>query len=209
LKLVKPPQFASNSNQENTMQNRQKPQSGQPELTTEETNTEETNTEETNTEETADHSTEKPATEVMPSMEELLKKAELDAAEHHDAWLRAKADSENIRKRAQIDIANAHKYATENFSTELLTVMDSLEAALAVNGMELTLKQLTATFDKFNIKVINPDGEKFDPHQHEAMCMVDSDLIPNTVVHVMQKGYVLNDRVIRPALVTVSKAKET
>ena len=67
--------------------------------------------------------------EIMPSLEDLLKKAELDAAEHHDAWLRAKADSENIRKRAQIDIANAHKYATENFSTELLTVMDSLEAA--------------------------------------------------------------------------------
>jgi len=208
LKLAKPPQLASNSNQENTMQNRQNPKSDQPELPTDETNTEET----------TDHSTEKPAAEVMPSMEELLKKAELDAAEHHDAWLRAKADSENIRKRAQIDIANAHKYATENFSTELLTVMDSLEAALAVedatvenfkNGMELTLKQLTATFDKFNIKVINPDGEKFDPHQHEAMCVVDSDLIPNTVVHVMQKGYVLNDRVIRPALVTVSKAKET
>ena len=154
----------------------------------------------------------------MPSLEELLKKAELDATEHHDAWLRAKADSENIRKRAKVDIANAHKYAIENFSTELLTVMDSLEAALAVenatvenfkNGMELTLKQLTAAFEKFNLKVINPDGEKFDPHQHEAMCTVDSDLAPNTVVHVMQKGYVLNDRIIRPALVTVSKAKET
>jgi len=190
------------------MQNRQNPKSDQPELPTDETNTEET----------TDHSTEKPAAEVMPSMEELLKKAELDAAEHHDAWLRAKADSENIRKRAQIDIASAHKYATENFSTELLTVMDSLEAALAVedatvenfkNGMELTLKQLTAAFDKFNIKVINPNGEKFDPHQHEAMSTVDSDLVPNTVVHVIQKGYVLNGRVIRPALVTVSKDKKT
>ena len=91
------------------MQNRQKPQSGQPELTTEETNIEETNTEETNTEETDDHRTEKPATEVMHSMEELLKKAELDAAEHNEAWLRAKADTENIRNRAQINMANAHK----------------------------------------------------------------------------------------------------
>jgi molecular chaperone GrpE len=214
------------------MQNQQDPQSGQPELTTDEAKSgqpelttdeaksgqPELTTDETNTEETAEHSTVKPTAEIMPSLEELLKKAELDAAEHHDAWLRAKADSENIRKRAQIDVANAHKYATENFSTELLTVMDSLEAALAVenatvenfkNGMELTLKQLTAAFDKFNIKVINPNGEKFDPHRHEAMCMVDSDLTPNTVVHVMQKGYVLNDRVIRPALVTVSKAKET
>jgi len=218
------------------MQNRQNPKSDQPELPTDETNTEETTdhstenrqnpqsdqpalaTDKTNTQEAAEHSTEKPAAEITLSLEELLKKAELDAAEHHDAWLRAKADSENIRKRAQIDIVNAHKYAIENFSTELLTVMDSLEAALAVedatvenfkNGMELTLKQLTTAFDKFNIKVINPNGEKFDPHQHEAMSTVDSDLIPNTVVHVIQKGYVLNDRVIRPALVTVSKDKNT
>jgi Molecular chaperone GrpE (heat shock protein) len=159
-----------------------------------------------------------PATESMPSLEQLLKKAELDAEEHHDAWLRAKADAENIRKRAQIDIASAHKYAVENFSTELLAVMDSLEAALAVenatvenfkSGMELTLKQLTAAFEKFNIKVINPEGAKFDPHLHQAMCTVNSDLAPNTVVQVMQKGYVLNDRVIRPALVSVSKAGET
>lgn len=155
--------------------------------------------------------------EVMPSLEQLLKKAELDAAEHRDAWLRAKADAENIRKRAQIDIANAHKYAIENFSTELLAVMDSLEAALAVenatvenfkSGMELTHKQLANAFEKFNIKVIDPRGEKFDPHLHQAMTTVDSDLPPGTVVHVMQKGYTLNDRVIRPALVTVSKAKE-
>ncbi len=195
------------------MQNIQDPQSDQPELTADKTNTEKTSIEDTTTLSTA-----KSAVETMPSLEELLKKAELDAAEHHDAWLRAKADSENIRKRAQIDIANAHKYATENFSTELLTVMDSLEAALAVenatvenfkSGMELTLKQLSTAFDKFNIKVINPNGEKFDPHQHEAMCTVDSELAPNTVVHVMQKGYILNNRVIRPALVTVSKAKET
>jgi molecular chaperone GrpE len=116
-----------------------------------------------------------------------------------------------------MDVANAHKYAIENFSTELLAVMDSLEAALAVenatvenfkSGMELTLRQLTATFNKFNIKVINPKGEKFDPHLHQAMSMMDSDLPPNTVVQVMQKGYILNDRVIRPALVMVSKARE-
>ena len=162
--------------------------------------------------------TEKPGVESMPSLEQLLKKAELDAAEHYDAWLRAKADAENIRKRAQVDIANAHKYAIENFSIELLAVMDSLEAALAVenatvenfkSGMELTFKQLVTAFEKFNIKLINPQGEKFDPHLHQAMSTVDSDLAPNTVVHVMQKGYVLNDRVIRPALVMVSKAKET
>ncbi|QOJ23250.1 MAG: nucleotide exchange factor GrpE [Gammaproteobacteria bacterium] len=154
----------------------------------------------------------------QPDLEQLLKEAEIKAAEHHDAWIRAKAETENIRKRAQTDITNAHKYAVENFSTELLTVMDSLEAALAVenatvenfkNGMELTQKQLTSIFDKFNIKAIDPKGEKFDPHQHQAMCMVDSEQPANTVVQVMQKGYKLHDRIIRPALVSVSKAKDS
>ena len=150
--------------------------------------------------------------------EHLLKEAEIRAAEHHDAWIRAKAETENIRKRAQADIANAHKYAIENFSAALLTVMDSLEAALGVdnasvenfkNGMELTQKQLISVFDKYNIQVIDPQGEKFDPHQHQAMCTVDSELAPNTVVQVMQKGYKLHERVIRPALVSVSKAQGT
>ena len=95
--------------------------------------------------------------------------------------------------------------------------MDSLDAALGVekasvdnfkSGMELTLKQLTSAFEKFNLKQINPQGAKFDPHLHQAMCMVESDLPANTVVQVMQKGYILNDRVIRPALVSVSKGKE-
>lgn len=154
----------------------------------------------------------------QPNLEHLLKEAEIKAAEHHDAWIRAKAETENIRKRAQSDVSNAHKYAIENFSAELLTVMDSLDAALAIenasvesykNGMELTQKQLTNVFDKFSIKAIDPKGEKFDPHQHQAMCTVDSELTPNTVVQVMQKGYKLNERIIRPALVSVSKAKDT
>lgn len=152
-----------------------------------------------------------------PTPEQLLKEAEIRAAEHHDAWLRAKAETENIRKRAQTDIANAHKYAIENFSTELLAVMDSLEAALAAenataenlrDGVELTRKQLAAIFEKFNILAIDPQGEKFDPHQHQAMCMMESDAAPNTVTQVMQKGYALHDRIIRPAMVAVSKAKE-
>jgi molecular chaperone GrpE len=159
-----------------------------------------------------------PGVETIPSLEQMLKKAELTAAEHYDAWLRAKADADNIRKRAQMDVANAHKYAIEKFSTELLPVIDSLEAALAVenatvdnfkSGVDLTLKQLTSAFEKFNLKQINPQGEKFDPHLHQAMCTVDSNLPPNTVAQVMQKGYILNDRVIRPALVMVSKSKET
>ncbi len=192
------------------MQEPQNPQTNQPELIA--------TMNEASLPEDSENKSVEPVVETMPSLEQLLKQAELDAAEHHDAWLRAKADAENIRKRAQADIANAHKYAIENFSTELLAVMDSLEAALAVenatvenfkNGMELTLKQLAAAFNKFNIKVIEPVGAKFDPHQHQAMCAMDSDLVPNTVVQVMQKGYMLNDRVIRPALVAVSKAKET
>ena len=152
----------------------------------------------------------------MPSLEQLLKKAELDAAEHYDAWLRAKAEGENIRKRAQIDVTNAHKYAIENFSTELLSVMDSLDAALAVenatvenfkSGMELTLKQLTAAFAKFNIKQLDPQGEKFDPHLHQAIMQQPSaDHPAGTVLHVAQEGYQVHDRVLRPAQVIVSTA---
>ncbi len=154
----------------------------------------------------------------QPNLEYLLKEAEIKAAEHHDAWMRAKAEADNIRKRAQLDVANAHKFAIENFSTALLTVMDSLDAALAVenaslenykSGVELTQKQLISAFEKFGITMIDPKGEKFDPHQHQAMCTVDSDLAPNTVVQVMQKGYKLHDRIMRPALVSVSKAQGT
>jgi len=159
---------------------------------------------------------ETPATESMPSPETLLKQAELAAQEHHDAWLRAKADADNIRKRAQADIANAHKYAIENFSTELLAVKDSLEAALAVSnvtaenlksGVELTLKQLNSVFEKFRVTEINPAGQKFDPHRHQAINTVEADAEPNSVVQVFQKGYLLNDRVIRPAMVAVAKPK--
>lgn len=155
--------------------------------------------------------------EVMPSLEEMLKQAELNAAEHHDAWLRAKAETENIRRRTQDDVSKAHKFAVERFSNEMLAVKDSLEAGLAVetatvesfkSGMELTLKQLTSVFEKFSIKEINPAGEKFDANKHQAIGMLESEQEPNTVVSVMQKGYQLHDRVLRPALVMVAKAKE-
>lgn len=152
--------------------------------------------------------------EVMPSLEELLQAAERKAQEHYDAWMYAKAESENIRRRAAEDVAKAQKFAVERFSSEMLAVKDSLEAGLAVetatvesfkSGMELTLKQLSSIFEKFNIAEINPVGEKLDPHKHQAISMTDSDLPANTVVSVMQKGYALNDRVLRPALVLVSK----
>lgn len=162
-------------------------------------------------------STETGASETMPSTEELLKVAELKAQEHYDAWMYAKAEAENIRRRAQDDIGKAQKFAVERFSNELLAVMDSLEAGLAVqtenvesfkNGMELTRKQLAGAFEKFNVKEINPLGEKFDAHKHQAIGMVESGQEPNTVVSVMQKGYLLHDRVLRPALVTVAKGKD-
>ena len=157
-----------------------------------------------------------PAPAAVPDLDELLEKAEAAAQEHRDAWLRAKADADNIRKRAQSDLANAHKFALENFSTELIPVRDSLEAALATqnatpealrSGVELTLKQLTAAFEKFSVREINPLGEKFDPHKHQSINMVESAAEPNSVVGVLQKGYSLNDRVLRPALVSIAKPK--
>jgi molecular chaperone GrpE len=160
-----------------------------------------------------------PGAEVMPSLEDLLKAAELKAAEHHDAWLRAKAEGENIRRRAQEDIAKAGKFAVERFSTELLGVKDSLEAALASDnqsaehlkeGVELTLRQLAAAFEKSSLAEINPLGQKFDPHQHQAISQIeapDPATEANTVLNVLQKGYALHGRIIRPALVVVSKAK--
>ena len=155
--------------------------------------------------------------EAVPSLEEMLKTAELAAAEHHDAWLRAKAETENMRRRAQTDVENARKFAVENFANEVLAVKDSLEAALMVetpsvenmkDGVDLTLKQLNSVFSKFSLAEINPMGEKFDPHQHQAIGMLDSDQPANTVVNVLQKGYRLHDRTIRPALVMVAKARE-
>jgi molecular chaperone GrpE len=158
-----------------------------------------------------------PAPEVMPSPEEIIRQLELQVQEHHDAWLRAKAEADNVRKRAQADIAIAHKFALESFASELLPVRDSLEAALSADhitvenlreGVTLTLKLLSAAFDKNQIREVNPAGEKFDPHRHQAMTAIESDKAANTVLHVMQKGYVLNDRVLRPALVTVAKPKD-
>jgi molecular chaperone GrpE len=155
--------------------------------------------------------------DTTPSMEEMLQEAERKAQEHYDAWMYAKAEGENIRRRAAEDVSKAQKFAVERFSGEMLAVMDSLQAGLAVetatvesfkSGMELTLKQLSNVFEKFNIKELNPVGEKLDPHKHQAIGMVESDQEANTVVSVMQKGYTLNDRVLRPALVMVAKGKE-
>jgi molecular chaperone GrpE len=147
------------------------------------------------------------------SPEDKLKLLEEKLAEAEAQVLYVKAEGENIRKRSIEDIDKARKFALERFSGELLSVKDSLDAALTVesykNGVELTQKQLINVFEKFGINEIKALGEKFDPNQHQAISMVESEEEPNKILTVLQKGYLLNERVIRPALVTVSKTKST
>ena len=130
--------------------------------------------------------------------------------------LYSKAEADNARKRALDDIEKARKFAVEKSCQEILLVKDSLDAALAIDkaslesykdGIDLTSKQLLNIFAKFNIEEINPVEESFDPNFHQAMTMIESEKEPNKILNVMQKGYKLNERVLRPALVTVSKAK--
>jgi len=146
------------------------------------------------------------------ALDEQLADARAKLAEQREQMLRAVADADNARKRAQTEAANAQKYALERFANGLLPVLDSLEAAVRsadLSGVELVLRQLAAALDKANIREINPGpGERFDPYRHQAMAAVESKTEPNTVVSVMQKGYSLADRVLRPALVTVAKAVE-
>lgn len=145
-----------------------------------------------------------------------LQAALAESLQTKDALLRALADSENMRKHAQADIVNAHKYAIEGFATNLLAVKDTLEMALADNastteqiklGVDLTLKNLAAAFDKAKVVEVNPLNQRFDPNQHQAVCQVESDQIANTVVEVFQKGYLLQDRVLRPAMVAVAQPR--
>ncbi|MBK9133671.1 MAG: nucleotide exchange factor GrpE [Betaproteobacteria bacterium] len=145
--------------------------------------------------------------------------AELKArhAEVSDAYLRAKAEGENIRRRAEEDVAKARKFAIEAFAESLLPVKDSLEAAVAqpkasneqlLEGVHVTLRQLAGALERNKVvQVAPPAGTKFDPHQHQAISMVPADQEPNTVVTVLQKGYLINERVLRPALVTVAAPK--
>ena len=153
---------------------------------------------------------------IVADLEKLLAETQSKVAEHHDAFLRAKAETDNVRRRATEDVQKAHKFGVERMAESLVAVKDSLDAALAVEnatvesfktGVELTGKQLSAVFEKFSIVEVNPVGEKFDPNKHQAIASVDSDQEPNTVVTVMQKGFLLHDRVLRPALVTVAKVK--
>jgi len=154
-----------------------------------------------------------PASAEEKTLDKLLAEAQSRIDEQRDAWMRAVAETENIRKRAQADVAAAHKFAVERIAESLLPVADSLEAALQakdVSGIEITARQLKAALEKANIHEISPGaGEKFDPHLHQAMAAVEAEgAAPNSVVAVMQKGYRLHDRTLRPALVTVAKALE-
>lgn len=157
-------------------------------------------------------------TEPAERLELLLEDARNKADEHWNELLRARAELENMGRRAQRDLENAHKYALERFAQELLPVADSLELAIAAStgdgeeitklreGVELTLKMLKAAMGKFGITEVNPEGGKFDPQLHQAMSVQEAaDREPNTVMAVFQKGYLLNERLIRPAMVIVSK----
>jgi molecular chaperone GrpE len=158
------------------------------------------------------------AGEPAPESAEQIALAEAQAkiAELQESFLRAKAETENVRRRAQEDVTKAHKFAIESFAEHLLPVIDSLEAAVTHStddlqkvreGVELTLRQLTGALEKGRVVALNPVGEKFDPHRHQAISMVPADQEPNTVVAVLQKGFVIADRVLRPALVTVAAPK--
>ncbi|MEZ5543118.1 MAG: nucleotide exchange factor GrpE [Pseudomonadota bacterium] len=149
----------------------------------------------------------------------LLEDARSKADAHWDQCLRLQAELDNLRKRSERDLANAHKFALERFAAELLPVRDSMEMGLAAfdaeggesgkqrEGVELTLQMLTSAMAKFQIQEVNPENQPFNPDFHQAMSIQErADVAPNTVVTVVQKGYTLNDRLLRPAMVIVAKA---
>jgi molecular chaperone GrpE len=145
------------------------------------------------------------------SLEELLAETQAKLEQQRDQTLRTLADTENMRKRLQAEAASAQKYALEGFVKGLLPVVDSLEAALKsadVSGIEVIVRQLRGALEKAGVQPVDPaPGERFDPHREQAMAAVEADGEANTIVAVMQKGYTLHDRVLRPALVTVAKPR--
>ena len=154
----------------------------------------------------------------ISELEQSLADAQNKATESYDQFVRTKAEMENIRRRSAEDVLKAQKFGVEKIADALLAVKDSMDAALVVEntsvesfktGVELTARQLTNVFEKFSIVEVNPAGEKFDPTKHQAIAALESEQPPNTVINVMQKGYVLHDRILRPALVTVAKEKST
>lgn len=152
-----------------------------------------------------------------PSLEEQLSAMQAKLAEMQDAFMRARAEGDNIRRRAQEDVSKAHKFAIESFAESMVPVRDSLEMALKVEtpsieslkeGVEMTLKQLTSAFEKNRlVEVLPAQGDKLDPMKHQAVAVVPADQEANTVVTVLQKGYMIADRLLRPAIVTAAQAK--
>jgi molecular chaperone GrpE len=167
--------------------------------------------------EAAVHSAGEAAAGAGPSLEEQLSATEAKLAEMHDAFMRAKAEGENIRRRAQEDVSKAHKFAIESFAEAMVPVRDSLEMALTVEtpsieslkeGVEMTLKQLAAAFEKNRLlEVLPAKGDKLDPMKHQAVAVVPAEQEANTVVTVLQKGYMIADRLLRPAIVTAAQPK--
>jgi molecular chaperone GrpE len=153
----------------------------------------------------------------LPSLEQQLAELQAKHAEMSDAYLRAKAETENVRRRADEEVSKARKFAVDSFAESLLPVKDSLEAAIAVEvsspeqmlqGVHATLRQLSAALERHKVLEISPPaGTRFDPHQHQAISMVPAEQEANTVVAVLQKGYTIAERVLRPALVTVAAPK--
>ena len=158
---------------------------------------------------------------IITKLETDLTQTKAQLAEQHDLMLRIKAEADNIRRRASMDVEKAHKFALEKFAADLLPVVDNLERALAfinredealkgvVEGVELTMKSFLDTVAKYGVNQIDPLGQPFNPELHQAMSIQPSaDVAPNSVTFVMQKGYELNGRLLRPAMVGVSKAPD-
>jgi len=164
--------------------------------------------------------------EPVPEIDQLraeLEQARTEAGENLDRFLRAKAEAENTRRRAEADVTAAHKYALDRFAAEIISVRDSLDLARMVElpketspavqkmheGLDLTLKLMDSVFQKFGVTRLDPKGQKFDPERHQAISMVESvEVPPGHVVSVVQKGYLLNDRLLRPAMVVVARAAQ-
>ena len=162
--------------------------------------------------------------EPAPEIDQLraeLENARAEATENLDRFLRAKAEAENTRRRAEADVTAAHKYALDRFAAEIISVRDSLDLARMVElpketspavhkmheGLDLTLKLMDSVFQKFGVTLLDPKGQKFDPERHQAISMVESvEVPPGHVVSVVQRGYLLNDRLLRPAMVVVARA---
>lgn len=155
------------------------------------------------------------ASDELGRLQAELEELKAKSADLADQYLRAKAEAENMRRRAEEDVSKARKFGIESFAESLLPVIDSLDAALAIQsatpeqlreGSDATLRQLISALERNKVLAINPAaGEKFDPHHHQAISMVPADQPANTVVSVLQKGYVIADRILRPALVTVAQ----